>query len=117
MDQYLHQEFKNLILNGYYNSEAAHSAIFHEDGSKENSIIIGYLAIANSYINAARSVYICNEELCRPEFNDFFNEFHFLSDEVMNNISTGHSHQWSDIHFQRFKESYELVASLLGVVK
>lgn len=119
MDKYLKQEFKLLILNGYYNAQTAHSAIFKDDGSyqPDNPVIIGYLAIANSYINAAKAVYICNTELSRQEFDDFFSEFSAFSDEVMSNIRTDHSHQWSNIHFTRFDESYQPVASLLGIIE
>lgn len=116
MDQQLVQDFKLLILSGYYNARSAHSAIFPDKGPNENSVIIGYLAIANSYINAARAVYICNEALSRQEFDEFFHAFSTFSDEVMSNISTNHSHQWSDIEFDRLEEAYRPVASLLGVV-
>lgn len=117
MNSTLVQEFKLLILDGYYSAETVHSVLFSDNKIINNSVVIGYLAIANSYINAAKSVYICNEELSRQEFDEFFNEFRAFSNEVMENIRTNHSHQWSDIHFQRFKDSYEPVASFLGVVK
>ncbi|AET69178.1 hypothetical protein Desor_3710 [Desulfosporosinus orientis DSM 765] len=117
MDQQLLEEFKTLILNGYYNAKSAHSAIFSDKVQLDNSIIIGYLAIANSYVNSAKSVYICKNELSRQEFDDFFNEFKMFSNEVMDNISNNNGHQQSNLHFQRLTEVFQLVASLLGVFK
>lgn len=115
MDENLIQEFKMLILGGYFNAKEAHDAIFDERKPIEISVVIGYLAISNSYINAARAVYICREELNRYELDEFFNKFRTFSDEVMTNIRTNHSHQWSSIEFEAFKESYDPVASLLRV--
>ncbi|HWQ89716.1 MAG TPA: hypothetical protein VN374_07070 [Desulfitobacteriaceae bacterium] len=126
MDQLFKQEFVNLILNGYHNAQSAHSTIFNIEGPKENYVITAYLAIANSHINAAKAVYICNMELSRKEYDEFFSEFKSFSDEVMANISTievkgnigkDYRHQWSDIHFPKLKEAYEPVASLLKDLK
>lgn len=114
MNEYLLQEFKVLILDGYYNAKHAHSVIFSE--KSDNSVAIGHLAIANSYINSARAIYVCNaEQLSRSEFDDFFHDFNAFSDEVMTNIRSNHSHQWSDIHFNMLEQKFNAVASLLGV--
>lgn len=117
MNDYLVQEFKLLILNGYYNSQTVHSEIF-SDKEPNIPVIIGHLAIANSYINAAKAVYVCNnDELTRQEFDEFFIQFGEFSGEVMESIRTNHSPQWSDIEFRRLEEAYEPVASLLGVIR
>ena len=114
MDEDLKQEFKRLILHAFYHAQYAHNEIFSD--RQNNPIIMGDISIATSYVNAARAVYICNEVLSRQEFDDFFNQHQFFAEEVMENIRTNHSHQWSDIHFNRLKEAYAPVASLLGVV-
>ena len=114
MFDYLKQEIKIMILNGYYNARYAYSEI--NSKRQDNSIIIGHLSIANSHINSARSVYVCNNnEFVRPEFDDFFHEFSAFSDEVLTNIRTDHSHQWSDIHYNRLEEKYQIIAPLLGI--
>ena len=113
MNQDVLQEFRTQILDGYHNAKQAHSEIF--SGRKNCSVIIGHLSIASSHINAARAIYVCNEVLTHYEFDPFFHAFSTFSDEVMTNIRTDHSHQWSDIEFQRFHDSYQDVASLLGV--
>ncbi len=117
MDENLLHEFKLLILGGYYNAQSAHDAIFDERKPMEKSVVFGYLAIANSYINSAKAVYICREELNRQEFDEFFNKFRTYSDEVMSSISTNHSPQWSNIEFTSLNEAYEPVVSLLGIVE
>lgn len=113
MDERLLEEFKNLIMSGYYNAEEAHSEIFSDE--PRTSVIVGHLAIANSFINAAHAVYICNNDLQRLEFDKFFFQFSVFSKEVMTNIRTKHSHQWSDIEFNSFVDKFQDVASLLGV--
>ena len=115
MDENLVEEFKMLILGGYFNAKEAHDAIFDESKPMEKSVVIGYLAISNSYTNAAKAVYICREELSHYEFDEFFNKFRTFSDEVMRNIRTNHSHQWSNIEFNALSDAYEPVASLLGI--
>jgi hypothetical protein len=115
----LKQEFGNLLKNGFHDAELTHSAIFNENGPKENSVITGYLSIANSYINAAKAVYICNADLAKPEISDFFAEFDSFSDEVMANISSivplGNiavvpKHQWTDKHFPKLKKVFQTIA-------
>jgi len=115
----LKQEFGKLLKNGFHDAELTHSAIFNENGPKENSVITGYLSIANSYINAAKAVYICNAELAKPEVSELFAEFDAFSDEVMANISSivplGNiavepRHQWTNNHFPKLKAVYEKIA-------
>lgn len=113
MPDNLEQDFKVMIINGFKNANYAYEEIFSD--RKNESITIGHLSIANSYISSAQAVYICNSILCHPNIDEFFDRFSILSDEVMDNIRTNHSHQWSSIQFRKFEDSYENLASHIGI--
>jgi uncharacterized protein involved in tolerance to divalent cations len=114
MEENLIQDLKVLILNGFINAQHAHELIFSD--SPNVAVIVGHLSIASSYINSAKSIYICNKDVLeRQELEDFFHLSSVFIDEAMDNIRTNHSHQWSDIQFNRLKDSYRDVSRLLGI--
>jgi hypothetical protein len=115
MSDVIQQTIKTKIMYAYHNAQYAHETIFNEKLDK--SIAIGYLTLCASYYNAAQAVYAANYEMLgREDLDDLLFEFHAFVKEAMNNYRTDHSHQWSDIHFQRLTEKYNSSASVLGIV-
>lgn len=115
MDKYFNQTLKVMILDGFNYASHAHSEIF--SGKEREAVIVGYVSLASSFIQSAKAMYACNYAAAgRDEFDEFFHEFGVFANEVMTNIRTDHSHQWSDIQFGRLKEKYKEVALLLGIV-
>lgn len=109
----LKHEIKILVLKGFNNAKRAHEEIFSE--RCDITVIVGHLSIANAQVYAAKSIYVCNESLSHSELDDFFHRFRVFSDEVMTNIRTDRSHQWSDIEFERLHEAYLEAARLLEI--
>lgn len=98
-----------LIKEAFIEATKAHELLFKEPNGKQNEIIAAlYLNKAISLMSAARSLYLSNYEiLMRHEIENIFHTFNVFESEFLSNISTGHSHQWTDLEFLRFKESVE----------
>lgn len=78
-----------------------------KDNPKEIAII-GYLNYASSFISSAKSLYYSNFDLlAHDDIEDFFGQFDVFANEVIENISEDHSHQWSDIEFNKLKECFK----------
>ena len=60
-----------------------------------------------------KSFYYSNlNELEDSRVEDILHTFDTFSNEFLNNLSSGHSHQWTDIEFEAFKKS---VVDLIAV--
>ena len=102
----LEAELKKLSKHAMLLAEKAHNAIFVED--RNDSAITGYVNAAYSLACAAQSVYSSNiEELEHNDIDEFFHQFGVFVEEVLDNIAANHSHQWSDIEFEKLKEKYD----------
>lgn len=51
--------------------------------------------------------YSCINVLEREEAEDIFHLFDAYMQELLNNYRDNHSHQWTDIEFQRLKEFFD----------
>lgn len=102
-----------LIKDAAIASVHAHSILFKEFDDSRNEIIAAlYINKAISIMSAAKAVYICNiEKIENQEVEEIFNRFDVFESELLTNIATNHSHQWSDIEFNRYKDAFE---ALLG---
>ena len=49
------------------------------------------------------------------EFEHCYNEFITFNNEMMNNVKTNHSHQWTDIEFREFANAFKVVKDLLNI--
>lgn len=100
---------KKTISSGLRASEQAHKILFKDSRNKQNEIIAAtYLNKAISLMSLAKSIYISDlEELERSEVEDIFRHFDVFESEFLENLSTDHSHQWTDIEFLKFKDSVE----------
>jgi len=104
--------FVRLFKDASYVSAKAHELLFENLDNKHNETISAiYLNKAISLMSTAKSVYISNIEILEsPEIDDIFVKFEEFESEFLENIETDHSHQWTDIHFNRFKEAFDLFA-------
>jgi hypothetical protein len=69
-------------------------------------LAVPFLNKAISFMAAAQAVYICEyENLGNPQVENIFFRFSVFESEALNNFKTWHSHQWSDIEFNNFKEA------------
>lgn len=84
--------------------------MFKAPNEKQNEIIAAlYLNKAIALMSAAKSLYASNRELLeRNEIKDIFDAFRVFEREFLKNISTDHSHQWTDIEFRKFKDAVEV---------
>ena len=98
--------FKNHVRSSFYDARDAHDCIFDEKCPVE---------IALAYLNKAISEHCCCDSLYyaqydslgRGEYEDFSHQFDVFANELLTNVRTNHSHQWTDIEFQKQKEIYD----------
>jgi len=103
------------VMEAYSAATKAHESIFNDRLDKV--ISIGYLNLASSYNNSAYAVYISQyERLGCDELDGLFFELNTFVEEGMQCYRTNHSHQWTDIHFQRLTQKYEAIKTVLGIV-
>ena len=100
---------KQTISHALSISTQGHEILFKDSHNKQNELIAStYINKALSLISTAKAIYISNiEELEKPEIEDIFNSFDTFESEFLTNLSTDHSHQWTDIEFLKFKDSVE----------
>lgn len=100
---------KQIIYDALKSAEKSHSILFKDSFNKQNELIATtYLNKAISLISTAKAIYISNiEKLEKAEVENIFHTFDVFESEFLENLSSNHSHQWTDIEFQKFKESVE----------
>ena len=91
MDDYL-GSLKSLITRGMFRAITAHKEIFRDNPNI--SIALAYLNSATSYFASAEALYYSNH--C----------FSVFEKEFLDNVRTNHSYQWTDIEFQRLRDSF-----------
>lgn len=103
------ENLKMIISEALQVSEQAHKILFKDSTNKQNELIAStYINKAISLMSSAKAIYISNiEDLERSEVEDIFHYFDVFESEFLSNLSTDHSHQWTDIEFKQFKNSVE----------
>nr|WP_308496138.1 hypothetical protein [uncultured Agathobacter sp.] len=105
-DLSLIEKFKSLMQQAMLYAQYSHDYIF--DDSVEDSVAIAYLNIAASKFAAAESLYYsCFNILERDEAESIFHIFDVYMVEMLTNHKTGHSHQWTDIEYNRLKDTFD----------
>lgn len=103
------ENFKTLVRRAMIYAERAHNYIFDDD--IDPFVATSYLNIAAGKFSAAESLYYSQYEcLERSEAEEIFRLFDTFLTEFLNNVRTNHSHQWTDIEFQRLKEAFDYSA-------
>lgn len=104
MDDYL-GSLKSLITRGMFRAITAHKEIFRDNPNI--SIALAYLNSATSYFVSAEALYYSNPETYENIFlTDVFHCFSVFEKEFLDNVRTNHSYQWTDIEFQRLRDSF-----------
>lgn len=103
---YLTDRLKELSKTSLLYAKKAHEIIFSEDPN--DIAIIGYLNYAGNLLASAKAIYYSNIDILEHhDIDDFFYQFDVFILEVLNNIHTNHSHQWSDIEFNNLNEKFD----------
>lgn len=102
---------KRSIKRCYLEAKRSDDILFRDSEYKNASneiIAVSYLNKAISIMESCKAVYFsCIEELENSTVEHIFDKFEIYSHEVLNNFSIDHSHQWSNIQFDEFKDSVE----------
>lgn len=96
---------KTTLRKAYWDAETCHDLVF-TDGERHIQDFKAsiYLSQAVSLMSACKSVYYSNFELLANDLlEDIFFKFDIFVKEISNNISTEHSHQWTNIEFEDYK--------------
>ena len=108
------QAIKVNVMSSYFAARKAHESIFKDQPDK--TVAIGFLNSALSYNNTAFSVYVCHyERLGRDDLDEYFHELQTFVAEGLECYRTDHSHQWTDIHFNRLTEKYNRIKTIVGI--
>ena len=100
------ENFKNLVQNAMFYAQKAHDFVF--DDSCENYVAGLYLNIAATKFSSAEAMYYSRIDILeRAEAEEIFRLFDVFMNEFLTNIRTDHSHQWTDIEFERLKEAFD----------
>jgi hypothetical protein len=100
---------KSLFDKSSCASAKAHELIFERNkGNHKLLAATMYLNKAVALMSAAKAIYICNlDALYTYDIESIFHKFDTFESEFMKNLSEDHSHQWTDIEFNSFNESYQ----------
>lgn len=111
----------SLVLNGFQSAIYSYKTLFktlHSDEhTQELSIALAYLTEAHSNFLNAQTLWINNIDAFGEysKFEELFHRFSVYNDELLTNARTDHSHQWSDMEFRDFVESFTPVAKILNI--
>lgn len=103
------------IVDVLHSVEASHEKAF--EGERERNDLIAGILLNNaiSAANSLKTLYYQNPNFEHDEFEAFFNGFNVYKQELLRNIKTGHSHQWTDIEFRLFIEKAIPLTQLLNM--
>ncbi len=100
------ENLKTLVRRAMLYAQHAHDFVFDE--KTDTSIALSYLNIAASKFSAAESLYYSRiEVLEHQEVEKIFHLFDVFMSELLTNVRTKHSHQWTDIEFLHLKDAFE----------
>lgn len=99
------EDFKQLMRRAMVYAEKAHKFVFDE--KTDISLAISYLNVACSKFASAESLYYARYDVLeRHEAESIFHLFEVFMTEFLTNARTDHSHQWTDIEFERLKDAF-----------
>ncbi|MDN6733897.1 MAG: hypothetical protein L0L58_10360 [Tetragenococcus koreensis] len=113
---------KSLFISGFFHSVNSHELLFKSIDSENRKT--EQLIAATTHLSEAHAIYtqiniFLTENIDilgeREELNENIQLFDVYNKEVLKNIASNHSHQWSDIEFRYFVESFKPVAELLEI--
>lgn len=100
------ETFKHFVASAMRYAIKSHETLFNDDC--DISIALAYLNAAISRFSSAEALYYAQfEELERGEAEDLFYQFSVYAGEFLTNVETDHSHQWTDIEFNKLQDIFE----------
>lgn len=104
----MHEHFSNLkslVTRGMFQAIKSHREVFKNNPNIP--VALAHLSLAGSYFSAAESLYCSRLDFYQdPDLPDIFLRFTVFCDELLKNVETDHSHQWTDIEFQKLRETF-----------
>ena len=107
MDHFeLIEEFKRFVASAMRYAINSHETLFND--KCDISVSLAYLNAAISRFSSAEALYYAQfEALQRGEAEDLFHQFSVYANEFLNNVKTNHSHQWTDIEFNKLQDIFD----------
>lgn len=100
------ENFKSLMRQAMIYAQYSHESILDE--SVNDSAAVSYLNVAASKFAASEALYYSQfAVLEHNEAEEIFHLFDSYMSELLTNYKTDHSHQWTDIEFNRLKEAFD----------
>lgn len=98
---------KKSIRSAYNESKTAHDILFKNYRNEHDEVIASiFINKAISIMSACKAVYYSNiSNLENNEVESIFHKFDTYENEFLENIRTQHSHQWTDIEFESYKDT------------
>ena len=106
---------RSFVIEIIYSAQDSHKAAFKEERERNDLIAGIMLSNAISTNNSMKGLYYQNPDFEHQEFEAFFAGFDIYKNELLTNIRTGHSHQWTDIEFRSFIEKAIPLTQLLDM--
>ena len=86
------------------------------ESQRNETVVAAYINKAISLMSAAKAIYVSSiETLERQELEDIFNKFDAFNSEFLNNFADKHSHQWTCIHYCKFRDAVEELFGKFGL--
>lgn len=103
--QFVSRQFKL----AYIEAKNAHEILFRDSYDFENQTkALASIQVALTYVSTIKGIcYSDPESLLTDDVEYLIHLFHVYCSEFINNYQTNHSHQWTDIEFNRLSEFYE----------
>ena len=98
---------KRSLLSAYIESKTADDILFKNNINEHDQIIASlFINKAISIMSSCKAVYYSNiGKLENSEVEKIFHSFDTYENEFLTNVSTQHSHQWTNIEFENYKDT------------
>lgn len=106
---------KGFVIDIITSVKNSHEKAFGDNRERDDLIAGIILNNAVSANNSLKILYYQNPNFEHYEFDKFFDSFDTYKHELLSNIRTDHSHQWTDIQFRSFIENAIPLTELLDM--
>ncbi len=100
------ETFKQFVASAMQYAIKSHDNLFKEN--YDISISLAYLNASISRFSSAEALYYAQYDILqRKEAEKLFHQFKVYANEFLNNVETDHSHQWTDIEFNKLSDIFD----------
>lgn len=98
---------KTGLRSAYIESKAADDILFENDINEHDQIIASlFINKAISIMSSCKAVYYSNiGKLENSNLEKIFHSFDTYENEFLTNVRTQHSHEWTNIKFENYKDT------------